>query len=120
MSISLKENKMPKLLKPSQALTAVKKTLQMDDACDKDNQSPYICDNIGYLRKSGKITDETSTILRSHINTLLNNRFSLGDWLLHNGVSRADLVDDFKGRKLQFTRQLWLDDMIKHFKSKGM
>jgi hypothetical protein len=114
---------MPKLLKPSQALLRVKSMLPTEFTYESEN-SPYICDNIAELARQGKITDETKDMLRGHINTLLDNRYSLSGWLTDNGhITREQMLDDLNnhnGTMLQYTRQNWLNDMHFYFKSKGM
>lgn len=114
---------MPKLLKPSQVLMRVKSMLPTEFTSQSDN-SPYICDNIQELWRQGKMTDETRDMLRGHIRVILDDAFSLKEWLIGNGhitfeQMNADLHEN-NGTMLQYTRQIWLDDMIMHFKSKGM
>jgi hypothetical protein len=110
-------------LKPSQALKRVKKRLPDNYKTDASGNSPYICDNIKDLWQQGEINDETKNTISSHINTLLDGKFCLKSWLVAEGkVSYEELQKDYNQTwiKLQLTRQLWLDDMILHFKSKGM
>jgi hypothetical protein len=111
------------VLKPSQVLQRVKKVLPNGYTIHAEDNSPYICDNIQDLWRQGYMTDETKDTVKSHISRLLNGSFCLKDWLVRNGkVKTEDFRKDYDNswRKLQFTRQLWLDDMIVHFKSKGM
>lgn len=111
------------VLKASQVLQRVKKALPDGYTTHADDNSPYICDNIMSLWRQGYMTDETQKDLKTHINLLLNGNFCLKDWLIRTGkVSTEEFRNDYDGswRKLQVTRQLWLDDMIVHFKSKGM
>jgi hypothetical protein len=115
---------MPKskpILKPSQVLQRVKKVLP--NGYNADDNSPYICDNVTELWRQGYMTEETKDIVKAHISRLLNGNFCLKDWLLRTGKATAEEFRqdyDNSWRKLQTTRQLWLDDMIVHFKSKGM
>jgi hypothetical protein len=117
---------MPKskpILKPSQVLQRVKKMLPKGYTTHAEDNSPYICDNIQQLCRKGYMTAETETTLKAHIRCLLNDNFCLKDWLLRTGKASAEEFRqdyDNSWRKLQVTRQLWLDDMIVHFKSKGM
>lgn len=110
-------------LKPSQALLRVKAMLPTT-VCEDEGASPYICDNIQTLYRQGKIDETTKDLLRNHISTLLENRFSLGSWLTANGhITSEQLAEDLEnnnGEMLQYTRQNWLNDMHFHFKSKGM
>lgn len=111
-------------LKPSQALLRVKAMLPTTFEEGDDDNSPYICDNIQELYHKGKIDVETKDLLRNHISTLLDNRFSLSSWLTANGhITPEQLNDDLhnnNGEMLQYTRQNWLNDMHFYFKSKGM
>jgi hypothetical protein len=117
---------MPKskpILKPSQVLQRVKKVLPKGYTTHAEDNSPYICDNIQDLWRQGYMTDETKDAVKAHISRLLNGNFCLKDWLLRTGKATAEEFRqdyDNSWRKLQTTRQLWLDDMIVHFKSKGM
>jgi len=110
-------------LKPSQVLMRVKGMLPTEYTSQDDN-SPYICDNIQELWRQGKMTDETKNMLRGHIRVILDDAFSLKEWLIGNGhVTREQMLDDLNnhnGAMLQYTRQNWLNDMMFHFKSKGM
>ena len=110
-------------LKPSEALIRVKGMLPTVFNYETDN-SPYICDNIAKLLHNGKIDGETRDTISSHINTLLDGRFSLNSWLTTTGkITPEQLKEDLDnngGRMLQYTRQNWLNDMVFHFKSKGM
>lgn len=85
-------------LKPSEALLRVKSMLPttVEDYGIDSDKSPYICDNIQELYRKGKIDVETKDLLRNHINTLLDNRFSLSSWLTANGhITSEQLNDDF-------------------------
>jgi hypothetical protein len=110
-------------LKPSQALLRVKGMLPTEFNYESKN-SPYICDNIAELKRQGKIDDATKDILSTHINTLLDGRFSLNSWLTINGkITPEQLKEDLDnngGAMVQYTRQNWLNDMHFYFKSKGM
>ena len=110
-------------LKPSQALMRVKAMLPTEFNYESKN-SPYICDNIAELKRQGKIDEETKDIISSHINNLLDGRFSLNSWLTVNGhITPEQLNEDLhknNGTMVQYTRQNWLNDMMFHFKSKGM
>lgn len=118
---------MPKLLKPSQVLMRVKSMLPTEYTHDFTSQghiSPYICDNIQELWRQGKMTDETKDMLREHIRVILDDAFSLKEWLIGNGhvtfeQMNTDLHEN-NGEMLQYTRQNWLNDMMFYFKSKGM
>lgn len=111
------------VLTHSQVLERVKKMLPDGYTTDSEDNSPYICDNIQELSRQGYMTDETRDGLKRHISGLLEGRFCLKDWLY---MKRIASTEDFKSdhanswAKLQQTRKLWLEDMIMHFKSKGM
>ena len=110
-------------LKPSQALLRVKAMLPTEFNYESEN-SPYICDNIQELWRQGKMTDETKNMLRGHIRVILDDAFSLKEWLVGNGhITREEMNTDLhenNGQMLQYTRQNWLNDMHFYFKSKGM
>ena len=110
-------------LKPSQVLMRVKGMLPTEYTCEGDN-SPYICDNIRELWRQNKMTDETHDMLRGHIRVILDDAFSLKEWLVGNGhVTHEEMNTDLhenNGTMLQYTRQNWLNDMHFYFKSKGM
>ena len=62
--------------------------------------------------------DSPYWIVRSHITTLLGGNAFLETWLINNKfVTGYELQDT---RRLQATRIAWVNNMIKHFKSKGM
>ena len=117
---------MKPVLKPSEVLQRVKESLPsgyIPEEDDNDDNSPYICDNIMQLWREGYLTDETKVVLKNHISNLLEGRFCLKDWLYMKRItSPAEFQADYyeSCNKLQQTRQLWLDDMIKHFQAKGM
>lgn len=107
-------------MKPSQALICVKSMLP---TTRWEDNSPYICDNITELFIMEKITKETEELLKDHICTLLEGRFSLANWLVDNKhITKEELEDDAcaGGELLQYTRQNWLNDMHFYFKAKGM
>ena len=111
------------ILKPSEVLQRVKDVLPDGYKTYSDDNSPYICDNVQELWRQGHMTDDTRMAIKTHINCLLNGNFCLKDWLLRTGKATAEEFRqdyDNSWRKLQVTRQLWLDDMILHFQSKGM
>lgn len=112
-----------KTLKASQVLKRVKRMLPNGYTTHAEDNSPYICDNVRDLWRQGLIEDKTEQAIRTHIQSLLGGKFCLKDWLLWTGEATAEeFRQDYHNswKKLQVTRQLWLDDMIKHFKSKGM
>lgn len=107
--------------KHSDALTQVKKLLPKTTRDSVYDTSPFICDNINTLHRKGSITESMKIELKQNISTKLDNAFSLSSWLCRNGhATDADIVMDKDGKKLQRTRQLWLDDMIAEYKAKGM
>lgn len=114
---------MKPVLKPSQVLQRVKKVLPEGYTTPAEDKSPYICDNITELWREGYMTDQTKDTVKAHISLILNGAFCLKDWLIRTGkATTEEFRQDYDNswRKLQTTRQLWLDDMIVHFKSKGM
>lgn len=110
-------------LKPSQALIRVKSMLPTVYTSE-DGNSPYICDNIRELWRLNKIDEATKDMLTAHISHILGGAFCLKDWLIKNKHITQEQwaidLQDNNGSMLQYTRQNWLNDMMFHFKSKGM
>ena len=105
-------------MKASEALKRVKERM-LDDS---QYTSRYICDNLWCVA-----LPTTRRRVERHINKLLDGHFSLHEWLHERGhlpnaqvyPSGCVSISDFDKAKMQRTRMLWIDDMIKHFKSKG-
>lgn len=77
----------------------------------KTTRSPYICDNIREV--TGYKPDGPGAELRLWIRELLDNKFSLWEWLKQtHGIECPEY-----SVKLQKTRQAWLDWMIQEIKT---
>lgn len=108
-------------MKASQALKLTKERMLPSN---KFYCSRYICDNVDQVTYNNEATKKR---IIKHIDKLLGGAFSLHEWLIINGHVPGHLENGFARfqggthdyGKMQRTRMLWLDDMIKHFKAKG-
>lgn len=106
------------------ASTALKRTkAYMLQGSDTVYRSRFICDNVEKVAPRA-----TARRITDHIDDLLEGHFSLHEWLIDKGHVNAKLHDytnvmdinaPYDEKKMQHTRMLWIDDMIKHFKAKG-
>lgn len=105
-------------MKSSKILELVKEQLPDSFEGRQDNRvSPYICDHVievGYdndaIAKARKI--------KSKISELINDEFSLADWVISQGHATSEEIYS-NPKKMQQTRQNFIDDLIKFYKQQG-
>lgn len=105
-------------MKSSKILELVKNSLPDSFEGKRGNRvSPYICDHVievGYDNNS----IEKARKIKSKINDLLNEEFSLADWIISKGYATSDEIYS-NPKKMQQTRQNFIDDLIKFYKQQG-
>jgi len=100
-------------MKSSEILQAIKPLL-WDGINEDDDDNQFICLTIYAYCIANKLPISNHKSITEHIHKLLGDYFTFEDWLISQGI---DI--EFNYPKLMETRQLWIDDMIKHFKSIG-
>lgn len=101
-------------MKPSMLLTKVRKNY----VANIKKHSPFICVHVDELGKNYPLVRYT---VLNHIRELLDDSTTLGAWLLNNSYLKIkDYPLTTYDPRMIATRLAWLDDMIKHFKSKGL
>ena len=101
-----------------EAFRAAKKYLSPTARCT-NNRPKFICFALRHAQRAGTITEMQADAARKVIAVRLAGHFSFEEWLAatHPELSMAVITDAYNSnsRKLQKTRQAWLDSLIKEF-----
>ena len=101
-----------------EAFRAAKKYLSLTERCTY-SKSKFICHALKLAQRAGIITEIQVDAARKVITTRMPGCYSFEMWLVanHPELIVAMETDAYasNGRKLQKTRQAWLDSLIKEF-----
>jgi hypothetical protein len=101
-------------MKSSEILTAVKPLLWDGKQPNREIEKRFICYAVKTVCYDNPLLYEKQQIILEHITTLLEGHYVFEQWLRSRGIKKPD-----NNPKLMKTRQRWVNDMIKYFKSKG-
>jgi hypothetical protein len=88
---------------------------------DEDDYSEYICDCIRAIERDIDSTEGTVNkcrAIRIYISILIEDEFSLEDWIVSKGYATVFEIHD-NPQKMQQTRYNMLNDLIAYYESKG-
>lgn len=105
-------------MKSSKILKLVKAKLPNSFEGRNDNRvSPYICDHVIKVGYNNDAIVKAREI-KSKISELINDEFSLADWVISQGHATSQEIYG-NPKKMQQTRQNFIDDLIKYYKQQG-